>query len=151
MLDYSLSDGALYQLRGDSRSSDAEQMLLLLKSFWAAVAEVFPTAWKLPPRKSRLMHGAGVVAMGFVMDAIADRHRRDGMPSYEQFVANLKPLIPICRWTSGDWAFGKRMRRRWNDIQNTPKDIELLVDHLLNAYRARVWSRTAALAREAIG
>lgn len=145
MLDYSLSDGALYSI-GRSRAqegTEAEQMLSLLKSYWAAVAEVFPEAWGLPPRHSRLMHGAGIVAMGFVMDAIADRYRRRGAPGYSDFVENLSPLRPICRWTSGEWAFARRTRRRWNDIQNTPKDIELLVDHLLNAYRTRVWSRAA--------
>src|SRR5437588_13060251 len=94
------------------------------------------------------MHGAGVVAMGFIMDAIADRYRRQGTPTKEQFVANLKPLFSVCRWTSGDWVFAKRVRRRWNEIQNTPKDIETLVDHLLNAYRIRVWSRASSLSTE---
>jgi DGQHR domain-containing protein len=150
MLDYSLSDGALYSLRREKGDSDeASDMLALLKAFWAAVAEVFPDAWGLAPRHSRLMHGAGVVAMGFIMDAITDRYRRSGKPSYEQFVENLKPLRGTCHWTSGEWVFGRRMRRRWNDIQNTPKDIELLVDHLLAAYRTKVWSRAAAVGRTA--
>ena len=25
--------------------------------------------------------------------------------------------------------------RRWNDLQNTPRDIQLLTDHLINEYR----------------
>jgi hypothetical protein len=151
MLDYSLSDGALYALRTRGREGDdARQMLALLKGFWTAVAEVFPAAWGLPPRRSRLMHGAGVVAMGFIMDAIADRYRRQGTPTKEQFVANLKPLSSVCRWTSGEWVFAKRVRRRWNEIQNTPKDIEMLVDHLLNAYRTRVWSRASSLTKAAV-
>jgi DGQHR domain-containing protein len=146
MLDYSLSDGALYALRTRSNEgNDARQMLALLKSFWAAVAQVFPAAWGLPPRRSRLMHGAGVVAMGFIMDAIVDRYRRQGPPTKEQFVANLKPLNSTCRWISGEWVFARRVRRRWNEIQNTPKDIEMLVEHLLNAYRTRVWNRSSSL------
>ena len=146
MLDYSLSDGALYALRTSGNASDdATRMLALLKSFWAAVKEVFPTAWDLPPGRSRLMHGAGVVAMGFIMDAIADRYRRQGVPTKEQFVANLRPLSAACRWTSGEWVFARRVRRRWNEIQNTPKDIEMLVDHLLNLYRTKVWSRVTSV------
>lgn len=150
MLDYSLSDGVLYAIRSGDRNKDAgEAMLGVLKSFWAAVAEVFPDAWGLPPRRSRLMHGAGIVSMGFLMDAIADRYRRNGLPTHVQFASNLKPLRPVCRWTAGDWQFGKRLRRHWNDIQNTPKDIELLVDHMLNEYRKRVWSRSSQLSRAA--
>jgi hypothetical protein len=118
-------------------------MLVQLKSYWKAVADVFPEAWGLPPRRSRLMHGAGIVAMGFLMDAIADRYRRRGIPTYQNFVDNLQPLRPVCRWTKGQWNFGRRNRRRWNDIQNTSKDIELLVDHLLNEYRIRVWRRAS--------
>jgi hypothetical protein len=126
-------------------------MLSLLKRFWRAVAEVFPEAWAIPSRRSRLMHGAGIVAMGFIMDAITDRYRRRGTPTYEEFLANLKPLRPVCRWTTGDWVFGRRQKRRWNEIQNTPKDIELLVDHLLNVYRLKVWSRASHLSAVSVG
>jgi DGQHR domain-containing protein len=149
MLEYSLSDGALYGLSRSSSAHDVNRMLTVLKSYWAAVAEVFPTAWGLPPRRSRLMHGAGIVAMGFIMDAIVDRYRRSGPPSYDQFVENLKPLRKACRWIDGEWMFAGGKRRRWNELQNTPNDIELLVDHLLHAYRARVWSRSARGARNA--
>ena len=51
---------------------DTEVMLDLLNAFWSAVNEVFKDAWGKPPRKSRLMHGAGVMSLGFVMDAIGD-------------------------------------------------------------------------------
>jgi DGQHR domain-containing protein len=151
MLEYSLSDGALYGLSRSSSERDVERMLHLLKSYWTAVAEVFPSAWGLPARKSRLMHGAGVVAMGFIMDAIVDRYRRSGVPSCGQFVENLKPLKNLCRWTEGEWVFAGKNRRQWNELQNTPNDIELLVDHLLHAYRARVWSRSARTGQSASG
>jgi DGQHR domain-containing protein len=149
MLEYSLSDGALYGLTRSSSDHDVERMVAVLKAYWAAVAEVFPDAWGLPPRRSRLMHGAGIIAMGFIMDAIVDRYRRSGPPSYEQFVENIRPLRKSCRWTDGEWAFAGRNRRRWNELQNTPNDIELLVDHLLHAYRVRVWSRSARGKRNA--
>ena len=39
-------------------------------AYWTAVKKVFPDAWGKPPEKSRLMHGAGVRAMGRLMDRI---------------------------------------------------------------------------------
>jgi DGQHR domain-containing protein len=144
MLEYSLSDGALYTVRRGHKDKDETDALLdMLKAYWSAVAEVFPKAWGVPPRKSRLMHGAGVVAMGFIMDAIVDRYRRTGLPSYDQFVDNLVPLRRSCRWTEGEWIFASGKRRRWNELQNTPSDIEMLVDHLLQLYRVKVWNRSA--------
>lgn len=149
MLDNSLTDGALYAVRrGEELSRDhADPMLKVLKPFWTAVQEVFPTAWGLAPRKSRLMHGAGIVSMGFLMDAILDRYRRQATPSVSKFAENLLPLRSACRWTEGEWIFAGRTRRRWNEVQNTPKDIELLVDHLLTLYSSKVWSRTKTVSR----
>jgi DGQHR domain-containing protein len=143
MLENSLSDGALYRFRGpDGAAGDVEGMLRVVKHFWEAVREVFRPAWHLPPRQSRLMHGAGVVALGFVMDAIADRHREAPIAPVESFFANLEPLRAVCRWTDGYWDFGPGMRRRWNEIQNTPKDIQLLANYLLVQYKELVWDRT---------
>lgn len=146
MLENSLGHGALYHGRGEaSRLRESiDAMLTLLKGFWWAVRDVFPSAWGLPPRRSRLMHGAGVVSLGFLMDAIADHYRGEGMPTREHFARDLIPLRPVCRWTEGHWAFGGGMIRRWNELQNTPKDIQLLADYLLTQYRARVWSRSRA-------
>ena len=32
-------------------------------------------------------------------------------------------------------------RRRWNEIQNTARDIQVLSNHLLVRYKALVWNR----------
>jgi hypothetical protein len=147
MLENSLSHGALYHARdngggnGDGPRESMESMLSVVKAFWWAVRDVFPTAWGLPPRRSRLMHGAGVVSLGLLMDAIADHYRRSGMPTQEQFARDLIPLRQICHWTHGRWEFGGGAVRRWNELQITPKDIQLLADHLLTQYKMRVWSR----------
>lgn len=135
MLENSLTDGALYNLR-DARTGtgDLDAMLMVLKDFWEAVHWVFDQAWGLPPRRSRLMHGVGIVSMGFVMDAIADRFLPDRFPTREEFADELRDLAPICRWTDGYWEF-KTGRRKWNELQNTPRDIQLLADHLLEQYR----------------
>jgi len=140
MLENSLTDGVLYRLR-DPRSGkdDPEAMVSVLSAFWSAVREVFGAEWGLPPKKSRLMHGAGIVALGFIMDAISDRHRRTGLPSQQQFERDLRPLKDVCRWTDGFWDFGPGQQRKWNEIQNTSKDIQLLANYLLVQYKALVW------------
>jgi hypothetical protein len=58
------------------------------------------------------------------------------------FVEDLSALRDICRWTDGYWDFGPGRQRKWNEIQNTPKDIELLANYLLTQYKSRVWSRS---------
>jgi DGQHR domain-containing protein len=142
MLENSLSDGVLYRFRaGGDGGGDTDAMLRVLHAFWGAVAEVFPEAWGVPPRRSRLMHGAGIVSIGFVMDAIADRYRQSGLPALEQFRQDLEPLRGACRWTDGYWDFGPGVQRKWNEIQNTHRDIQLLANYLLVQYKARVWNR----------
>lgn len=145
MLENSLSDGVLYRFRDPAtNASDSESMLKVLNAFWGAAAGVFPKAWGLPPSKSRLMHGAGIVSMGFLMDAIAERHRDTGMPAESQFREDLEPLKEVCRWTDGYWDFGPGIKRKWNEVQNTPKDIQMLANYLMVQYKALVWSRPQA-------
>jgi DGQHR domain-containing protein len=141
MLEQSMTEGALYLHYDPSKSGpgQSEPMLRILKAYWRAVAEVFPEAWGKSPRRSRLMHGAGIVASGLVMDAITDRFGKKVLPTSDEFAADLRPLVDICRWTSGFWEFGPGAQRRWNEIQNTSKDIQLLANYLLYQYKALVW------------
>lgn len=139
MIEQSMAEGALYAFRDGSGGAQAEPALRLLKAYWGAVAEVFPGAWGISPRRSRLMHGAGIVSMGLVMDASADRFGQRAVPSQSDFVSDLEPLVEICRWTTGFWEFGPGAQRRWNELQNTSKDIQLLANYLLYQYKARVW------------
>lgn len=141
MLENSLSDGVLYRFRGNEEEADIESILDLLKAFWSAVSTTFESAWGLPPRRSRLTHGAGIVSLGFIMDAIGDRHRAAGVPSTEDFASDLEGIADLCRWTDGHWDFGPGVQRKWNDVQNTSKDIQLLSNYLLVQYKARVWNR----------
>lgn len=140
MLENSITDGALYRFRDpDTGRGNMEKMLEVLFNFWAAVRETFPQAWGQPPRRSRLMHGAGIMSLGFVMDAITDRRSNgDEVPTRETYRLDLERLAPVCAWTSGYWDFGPRDQRPWNELQNTPRDIQLLADYLLAEY----WSRT---------
>ena len=139
MVENSLSDGVLYRFRqSGTEHGDTDAMLTVLKAFWSACRDTFPEAWGVPAKRSRLMHGAGIVTMGFLMDAIADRHRSERLPSAKSFRLDLMALKPECRWTDGYWIFGPGRERKWNEIQNTSKDIQLLSNHLLVLYRAAV-------------
>lgn len=142
MIDNSLSDGVLYRFRGiEDAPDDEENMIKILINFWSAVSKVFKEAWNLPPRESRLMHGAGVVGMGFLMDAISERHRKTKTPTEEQFINDLTPLKEVCSWTNGYWDFGPGRQVKWNEIQNTTRDIQTLANYLLIQYKVLVWSR----------
>jgi DGQHR domain-containing protein len=148
LIENSEADGVLHRIhRGMSTEEATETKLAVLKAFWRATSSVFGDAWGVPPRRSRLMHGAGIVSMGFLMDAIADRYRREGLPTEAQFRADLVPLRDYVRWTEGYWDFGPGAQRKWNEIQNTSKDIRLLADYLLTQYKAHVWNW--AMRREA--
>jgi DGQHR domain-containing protein len=150
MLENSLSDGALYQYRQAGRErGDIESMLALLKDFWVAVRNTFPSAWGQPPRRSRLTHGVGIASMGFVMDAITDRYAHLRVPSTEDFEYDLDEIADLCAWTEGTWWFGPDHHRKWNDLQNTPRDIQLLTNYLLGEYRARTYRRPVRRQRRA--
>jgi DGQHR domain-containing protein len=139
MLSMSIEDGALYQwFDGDSGGGDTEAMLTLLKRFWAAVAATFPSAWDAPPRRSRLVHGVGIVALGCVMDEIAYELRGHGVPTARQFEEHLGLIADSCAWTDGVWALTPIDRRRWNELQNTPRDIKALTDYVVRLYRERI-------------
>ena len=141
LIEHSETDGVLHRLHRSAPADRAVPLMLeVLKAYFAALAEVFDDAWGETPRRSRLMHGAGIVSMGFVMDAIADRYRRERLPTAADFRADLLPLREVCRWTEGYWDF--RPARKWNEIQNTSKDIKLLSDYLLDQYKMRVWNWT---------
>ena len=141
-IDNSITDGALYRFRDPATGQgDLDGMMSVLKPFWSAVELVFPDAWGLPTRKSRLMHGAGIISLGFLMDSIAEPLLDDKTPTVADFTRELKRIQPLCHWTSGEWDFGDGTLRRWNEIQNTPGHLSMLTNYLLVEYRkARVES-----------
>jgi hypothetical protein len=77
--------------------------------------------------------------MGHLMDAISDRFRNFGTPTVEQFADDLAPLKPFCSWTSGFWDFGPGTQRKWNEVQNTSKEIQMVANYLLIKYKQLVW------------
>ncbi|GIH72016.1 DGQHR domain-containing protein DpdB [Sphaerimonospora thailandensis] len=130
MIEHSLYEGALYKYRDPATGAgDIEQMLLHLNTYWGLVRDTFPQAWELPPRLSRLTHGVGIQAMGFIMDHLTE----DLMPSDINSAVNegLKRLEACAAWTSGVWNFGDGDARKWNSLQNTPNDVRMLTNGLL--------------------
>src|SRR5262249_3753563 len=62
--------GALAQYRNGGEGSDTESMYRVLVTYWSAVRDTFPQAWGKRPTTSRLMHSAGIRAVGALMDPI---------------------------------------------------------------------------------
>ena len=127
--------GALapYKAAGDQKA-DLQTMFETLCNYWSAVKAVFPHAWGLPPTKSRLMHSAGIEAMGILMDKVLARHT--GKRGEKQSIkADLIKLAPHCAWTEGSWDV---LNIEWNEIQNNPKHIRALSDVLVRLYASAV-------------
>ncbi|MDA7618223.1 DGQHR domain-containing protein DpdB [Verrucomicrobia bacterium] len=132
---HSINDGILlrYLHIGCDGTADVDKMVWIINTFWAGVASVFPNAWQAPPTKSRLTHGAGMTGVGFLMDAICENLDNERFFTIGRFADELHKIQPICAWTKGHWDFGANVRQ-WNEIQNIPKDIELLSNFLLKSY-----------------
>ena len=139
MLAMSIEDGALYQwFDPDSGAGDTDAMLALLKNYWRAVADTFPAAWNSAPRRSRLVHGVGILGLGALMDEISYELREEGVPSHRMFCDHVALIAPECHWTSGAWPLAHDDLRRWNELQNTPRDIRALSDYIARTYRRKV-------------
>jgi DGQHR domain-containing protein len=131
MIENSLYEGCLYQYR-DPRtgSGDAESMLVHLKIFWTSVRLTWPEAWALPPRQSRLTHGVGIQALGFVMDSLTEGSSPKQLAK-QRLTRVLAQLGDVTAWTTGGWELAPGDTRRWNGLQNTPTDVRLLTNLLL--------------------
>ena len=107
--------------------ADVQQMYRNLCLFWVEVKAAFPDAWGLPPTMSRLMHSAGIEAMGAYMDKVLARTVGSSNPS-EEIRKALEAIRPFCQWTNGTW---EGLGMRWNEIENTSKHIKMLADYLI--------------------
>ncbi len=125
------SAGALGQFKGNGSGNDAEAMYDTLLLYWSAVKEAFPEAWGKAPANSRLMHSAGIRAMGALMDPLM--LKLDGVPDKRATLRTiLTRLAPHCHWTEGTW---EGLGVDWNKVQSTSQDIARLTDHLIRLER----------------
>ncbi|GAB3446536.1 hypothetical protein GCM10027517_28920 [Phycicoccus ginsengisoli] len=131
--------GVLFPYRNIAAgTTDTEGIRKLLLTYWTAVHDTFPEAWGLPPQKSRLMGGAGIRAMGRLMERVMAHVDVESPSAHTETMAELARIAPDCHWTQGTW---QQLGLPWNEIQNTPRHISALSNLLVREYIA---SRSAA-------
>ncbi|MCP4611711.1 MAG: DGQHR domain-containing protein [Planctomycetes bacterium] len=133
MIENSSENGILYKFNGQGKRS-----FKILSNYWSAVKTYYKEAWNLPPRKSRLTHGVGIVSMGYLMDTISYRlSDRWEIPPTLIFLKELRILGADLPWTGGSWRFGKEILLPWDAIQNTNRHIDLVTNFLIRLYSSR--------------
>lgn len=142
----SLSDGVMRLMvqepNGERHCFD------LISEFYKAVQMVFPQDWwGHKPATSRLIGGAGIQSMGYVMETLA---QLDDARSWSDFARGLACLEGRTAWTSGSWDFGNGDVRHWKAINVTPSDVSLLARYLEGIVRRDLRARRASRA-EAVG
>ncbi len=135
MLRHSLtsSGGCLYVYHNPSNGeTDFLSVLKTVTIFWTCVRDTFPDAWGLPAEQSRLMHGAGIHAMGRLMDAIMSPLDLEDETTPRKVMGELALVVPHCRWTDGTWD---GLRIAWDAVQNTNRHKDDLSRYLIRIYR----------------
>lgn len=136
----SVNDGAMRSLL--RRPNGREACIALVADFYHAVKSVFAIDWQRHnPKTSRLVHGAGIVALGYVMEVLFDL---DNACTRGDFERGLLCLQGKTAWTSGEWELAGGDRRHWRAIQNVNRDIVLLAQHLIDIVRGDIRARHAA-------
>jgi DGQHR domain-containing protein len=134
MLQESLTSpsGCLFPYRNlSSGETDFTGLWTALLLYWTAVRDTFPEAWGKSPANSRLMHGAGIRAMGRLMDRVMAALDPSTSDATAQVRSDLSLLVPHCHWTAGRWD---ALDLRWNEIQNVPRHTHELSSFLIRTY-----------------
>lgn len=129
---YTQPSGCLYPYRNlTTGDTDVDGIHHALCVYWRAVRDAFPDAWGKSAEESRLMHGAGIRAMGRLMDrvlGVIDVQQPDAAVEIRK---HLDLVAPHCRWTSGTWD---ESGLRWNAVENTHSHIQKLSNYLIRIY-----------------
>lgn len=138
----SLTDGMMRAFIAAGPDGE-ERCFQFISDYYRAVQMVFGSEWQgHTPRTSRLVHGAGMVAMGYVMETLGELDRaRD----WYQFKEGIECLLGKTSWTSGGWQLGDEVRN-WRSIQNVNRDIVTLAQYLNSIIRTDIRQRHAAAA-----
>jgi DGQHR domain-containing protein len=127
------SAGCLFPYRNlSSGEMDSTKIWLTLVTYWTAVRDTFPEAWGKPPTESRLMHAAGIRAMGRLMDLVMSMVDPSNPKADKLVRDDLSLLIPYCRWTEGRW---EELRLNWDEVQSVHKHVSELSNYLIRTYR----------------
>jgi DGQHR domain-containing protein len=136
----SLSDGALRLYSGEDKLL-LGQGVTLMSEFYQAVQHVFADDWEgKTPKTSRLIHGTGIIALGYVMDYL---NSVTGASTRDDFARDLRLLKGKTAWCEGEWMFGAE-RRRWNGLQNVPADVRQLSLYLVQILKRRLAEKVRA-------
>jgi DGQHR domain-containing protein len=129
----SSTSGCLFPYRNIATGeTDADGIIAVLVAYWTAVKRVFPDAWGKLPTQSRLMHGAGIRAMGRLMDRVMAGVNGKSPKAADAAEKELRLVVPVCHWTAGEWEELNDLP--WNEVQNTPRHIRVLSNYLIRAY-----------------
>ncbi len=134
----SIQQGALRDY--DTNVALSSRGYKVVSNFFAAVQQTFRSDWEEhTPKTSRLLHGVGLVSMGYVMDEL---RIGAGAVEVKEFERGLQPLIGKTKWTRGDWNFNGEIRP-WNSLQNTSSDYRLLAHYLVRILRREARGKTS--------
>lgn len=135
----SLSNGIMREMIRAPRGKD--RCVRLVSEFFDGLKQTFPEAWHgQKPATSRLLHGAGIQAVGDVMEVLA---QRADARTAQEFRAGMECLKGKVAWIEGTWDFGDEVRR-WNALQNVNRDIALLKHYLVGIVKADLRSKRRA-------
>jgi len=99
----------------------------VLRTYWTGVKNTFPDAWGKPPKRSRLMHTAGLRVMGRLMDHVMPTAPHADEDPARQVERELQQIAPACHWTGGRWEVLGGVR--WNDLKASAQHVNRLVEH----------------------
>lgn len=114
-------------------STDTESILRILITYWSAVRDVFPEAWGKSARRSKLMGGVGIRAMGRLMDRVMAQIDANDPQAPELARREVARIKDACHWTSGTWP---EIGLPWNELQNVSRHISALSNFLARTYLA---------------
>ncbi|WP_372784819.1 DGQHR domain-containing protein DpdB [Phenylobacterium sp.] len=126
----SLSDGVLRELI-DLPGGEAK-CVKLVSEFFKAVQNTFPEEWwGQTASSSRLLGGAGIQSMAYVMDDLA----HGGARTWREFAEGLECLKGKTAWTAGSWDFGGGDVRHWHAINVVNRDVVMITNYLQTLVR----------------
>jgi hypothetical protein len=70
--------------------------------------------------------------MGRLMDRVLGIVDPRGDDAPRLIREHLALIAPYCHWTSGTW---EELNVRWNEVENTPRDIQALSNYLIRVHR----------------
>ena len=133
----SSSDGAIREFL--SGEDYLQRSWSLINEFFWAVRKVFDSDWDgMTTKTSRLLHGAGIISLGFCMETL---YSRTNATTREDFEKGLELIKEKLAWTSGQWILSSTDVRPWNGIQNTPGDVDLLSSHIVRELKIALRSQ----------